>query len=186
MFMKKVVFLSSMSFLLLVFSVLSAQNSLISQTDTIFYGDDIDTDIYLTVNSDSDFSVIIKSKKALTILGNGNTGVGTDNPEYELDVCGSIRASEEIIVEANEWCDYVFEETYELESFDQRITKILNQKHLPYLPSENEIYQNGIPINETITGLLRNVEEMYLYIQDLEKRIDILEEENQQLKAKVQ
>ncbi|MBC7937935.1 MAG: hypothetical protein H7Y86_21520, partial [Rhizobacter sp.] len=41
------------------------------------------------------------------ILGNGNVGIGTDNPTYKLSVNGNVR-SKEVVVESI-WADYVFD-----------------------------------------------------------------------------
>lgn len=59
---------------------------------------------------------------------------------------------------------------------------IKKQKHLPWIKSENHVVEQGVSVSETIKGLLQNVEEMYLYMEIMEKRIKQLEEENKVLK----
>lgn len=72
-----------------------------------------------------------------------------------------------------------------MQLFNTRLELIKSQKHLPYIPSKDEINSNGLQISETISGLVRNIEELYLYIEQMEKRIQLLEEENKQLKEKI-
>jgi hypothetical protein len=188
--MKKSVLLISL-FLGFVFqfnSVLALEFSInrfkkdIVRTDTIFSAIRMGTELKFILNKQGEFGVMFNEEKVITVLSDGKTGFGTDNPQYRIDVCGSIRASEEIIVEPNGWCDFVFSNEYVLESLHDRLSGIYIDKHLPYIKSESEIMENGMPVTETITGLLRNVEELYLYVEKLERRIDELEEENQSLK----
>ncbi|MDD3740579.1 MAG: hypothetical protein PHH30_04995 [Bacteroidales bacterium] len=153
------------------------------KSDTIYNAKRMGNEIKMTLNKAGEFGMLINENQVICVKNDGFTGFGTKNPQYRVDVCGSIRASEELIVEANEWCDFVFDEDYCLEPFRERITAIKSNKHLPYIKSEDEILNNGISVSETISGLLRNVEEMYLYIEKLEERISLLEEENRKLSS---
>ncbi len=76
----------------------------------------------------------------LAIKNNGNIGIGIGNPQNKLDVCGTIRAKE-IKVETG-WCDYVFEDNYDLMSLDSVSKFILKNKHLPNIPSAIEVQDN--------------------------------------------
>jgi hypothetical protein len=107
----------------------------------------------------------------------GNVGIGTYNPDYKLDVRGKIRSDDEILVIAADFPDFVFEDDYQLESFNHRILNIKENKHLPYIATATEMEINGLPVSETIKGLTQNVEELYLYIEKLEQKINDLEEE---------
>ncbi|HOZ30122.1 MAG TPA: hypothetical protein PLL66_04325 [Bacteroidales bacterium] len=140
-------------------------------------------EIKLSLNKEGKVGYIINENQVITIKNDGFTGFGTDNPQHRLDVCGTIRASEELIVEASEWCDFVFEKGYIKEPFKERMTSIKTQKHLPYIRPQEDILESGISVSETISGLLRNIEELYLYIEELEKRIDNLESENARLNS---
>jgi len=107
--------------------------------------------------------------------GTGNVGIGTNHPEYKLDVCGTIRARE-VKVNLNGTCpDYVFEPNYELMSFDELREYLENNKHLPGIPSASETEENGINLSEMNMMLLQKVEEMTLYILELEQRISEIE-----------
>ena len=186
--------LSSATFIstLLICDTVSAQianrnsrNKDIVESDTVFQARRAGNEIKAVLNSSADFSILINNKQNILINAEGNTGLGTTKPEYRLDVCGTIRASEEIIVETNEWCDFVFSDDYELQNFNKRIEYIKTAKHLPYIESESQVLSNGISVSQTITGLLRNIEEMYLYLEQLEKRISLLEDENASLKTQI-
>ncbi|MFZ1800874.1 MAG: hypothetical protein WAU24_13490, partial [Chitinophagaceae bacterium] len=48
----------------------------------------------------------------MSLTGSGNVGIGTYNPTYKLDVCGTIRAKEMRV--STGWCDYVFADDYDL------------------------------------------------------------------------
>jgi len=116
------------------------------------------------------------------LADDGNVGIGNGNPIFKLDVNGIIRSNTEVIVCTDGYCDFVFDKDYILEPFESRILKIKTQKHLPNIKPASDVIQNGIPISETVKGLLQNIEELYLYLDKMETRIKQLEEENKLLK----
>lgn len=88
---------------------------------------------------------------------------------------GSVRATK-INVNAQWWSDFVFEKNYKLLSLLELQTFITEQKHLPNLPSEKEVLKNGIDIAEMQAKQLQKIEELTLYILNLQKQIDALSE----------
>ena len=48
-------------------------------------------------------------------------------------------------------------------------------KHLPNVPSAEEVEANGVKLGETTSLLMQKIEELTLYIIQLEERIQILE-----------
>lgn len=73
--------------------------------------------------------------------------------------------------------DYVFLPTYNLMSFgDLRMYIRINQ-HLPNIPSASEYEQNGVDLGELNRLLLEKVEELTLYILELEERVTSIENE---------
>jgi len=111
----------------------------------------------------------------LYIDGNtGNVGVGTSIPSNKLEVNGSIRCRE-VSVEAGPWPDFVFGESYPLKSIYEVERYIIDNHHLPDLPSAAEVEKNGIKLSDINAKLLQKVEELTLYLIAQQKRIDELE-----------
>lgn len=67
--------------------------------------------------------------------------------------------------------DFVFEPTYKLMSLGDLRTFVLNNKHLPEIPSAQEFQDNGYSLGQMDDLLLRKVEELTLYILQLEEKI---------------
>ncbi|MBV6646047.1 MAG: hypothetical protein KI790_11400 [Cyclobacteriaceae bacterium] len=121
----------------------------------------------------------------MTINPNGNIGVGTQTTgSHKLAVEGSIGARE-IKVEANGWSDFVFENDYNLRTLEEVEQHISEKGHLPEIPSEAEVAENGINLGEMNAKLLQKIEELTLYMIDVNKRVNQLETENTELKEKI-
>ena len=105
---------------------------------------------------------------------NGNVGVGTANPLYKLDVRGSLRAYE-ITVDNVTGADFVFDKDYKLRPLSEVNAYILQNQHLPEIPSAEEMQKHGVNVNELQIQLLQKVEELTLYIIQQEQRIQELE-----------
>jgi hypothetical protein len=103
----------------------------------------------------------------LRISNQGNVGIGTISPDYKLDVLGTIRAQE--VKVATGWSDFVFEPEYDLPTL-QEIENFINQNgHLPDIPSAEEVKADGISLGEMEAKLLQKIEELILYVIELEK-----------------
>jgi hypothetical protein len=107
----------------------------------------------------------------------GNVAIGTSvQDEYVLAANGTIRAKE-IKVETN-WADFVFEDDYQLMKLSDLKQFIQENGHLPEIPTEKEVEENGVSLGEMNSKLLQKIEEQTLYILQLQKQ---LEELNQRL-----
>lgn len=106
----------------------------------------------------------------------GNVGIGTDTPSERLSVNGNIRAKE-IKVEATNWPDYVFHENYRLTPLSRIKSYIKANGHLPEIPSAKEVGDNGVLLGEMNTLLLKKIEELTLYVIQLEERISEMEKD---------
>jgi len=113
-------------------------------------------------------------------VGIGTTSMGT----HKLAVEGSIGARE-IKVEATGWSDFVFENDYKLRTLEEVEQHIKENGHLPEIPSEEEIIENGINLGEMDAKILQKVEELTLYVIDMNKRVNELETENEELKEEI-
>jgi hypothetical protein len=139
-----------------------------------------------TGNKWGDRPLLFYSKQCgyiMSLDGNGNVGIGKTNPQNKLDVNGTIRAKE-VKVEAN-WADFVFEEDYDLRSLSEVEAFIQENQHLPDIPSEEEVKTEGISVGEMNAKLLQKIEEMTLYMIEMNKEVKALKQENQELKSKI-
>ena len=68
--------------------------------------------------------------------------------------------------------DYVFNENYVLKPLSEVENFISLNKHLPDIPSANDIKKNGLNIGEIQTKLLQKIEELTLYVIEQERRIE--------------
>lgn len=100
----------------------------------------------------------------------------------ELAVDGTIYARE-IIVTSEGWADFVFNDDYDLMPLSEVEAAIQAQGHLPGVPSEAEIVEQGIDLAAMNRTLMQKVEELTLYTIEQDKRISQLEEQMAQLLA---
>lgn len=79
------------------------------------------------------------------------------------------------VADSPDWADYVFDEKYPLRDLKDLEEFILKEKHLPNIPSKTEIQEIGNNLHQTDVKLLEKIEELTLYIIQLNKRIEELE-----------
>ncbi len=128
--------------------------------------------------------------RRMQILGNGRVAIGDVAPQAKLHVSGDILADEirvediaatnlnlegniaanQITVKANgNTADFVFSDTYNLKDLTEVENYIKTHKHLPDIPSAEEMEASGVNLAEMNKLLLQKVEELTLYIIDLKK-----------------
>lgn len=113
-------------------------------------------------------------------LSNGNVGIGVPSAVYKLEVCGTIRAKE-VRVETG-WCDYVFAKDYKLRPINELENYINTNKHLPGIAPASDVEQNGLKVGEMNKAMMEKIEELTLYIIQLSKDNQKLQEEINKLK----
>jgi len=96
----------------------------------------------------------------------------------QLDETGLLR-TRAIKVNVYQWPDYVFEDGYSLMDLDSLDRFIQVNNHLPNVPEANEMESQEQDIYEMNKLLMEKIEELTLYIIDQNKRIKLLENENQ-------
>jgi hypothetical protein len=131
---------------------------------------------------------------------NGNVGIKTDNPTAGLTVNSnvlignpatiSLPAGYKLYVETgiltekvkvaiettSNWSDFVFDKNYKMPSLKEVETYINANKHLPGIPSAEDVVANGVDLGEMDARLLQKIEELTLYVIQLEKDIKTLKE----------
>ncbi len=113
----------------------------------------------------------------------GKQAVAPTNPHGNslLQVSGKIACKELIVLDPSKWADHVFDDDYELMSLENLERYYLRHKHLPDVPTETEVKQNGINTAQMEATLLQKVEELTLYVVAQDKRIQKLEAQNEAL-----
>ena len=106
------------------------------------------------------------------IKSNLNTWAGY----FDGNVCvlGTIRTTE-VKVKVSPWADFVFADTYKLSTLQELEKYIKANRHLPGIPKEDEVNNDGVSLGEMNVKLLQKVEELTLYIIEQDKRITELE-----------
>ncbi|MEC7262606.1 MAG: hypothetical protein VXW38_02630 [Bacteroidota bacterium] len=132
----------------------------------------------------------------LTIRGNGNVGIATTIPDSKLTVKGKIHAEEVKVDLSVPGPDYVFKQGYDLKSLEEVQSYIKEHGHLPNIPSAKQMEENGIDLGEMNMKLLEKIEELTLYVIELEKetsriklmdkRLESQDKEIEQLKTMIQ
>jgi len=119
---------------------------------------------------------------SIYVKANGNLGIGTTDPQAKLSVNGTgtfngkIKCTEvEVLLAA--WPDHVFKSGYNLMPLQEVETFINVNKHLPGVPSETEVLQNGVNVGEMNAILLQKIEELTMYMIELKKDNELLKKQ---------
>lgn len=80
--------------------------------------------------------------------------------------------------------DYVFESSYDLMPLEKLGLYVKENKHLPNIPSEKEIIENGLDVGEMQHKQMEKIEELTLYVIKLNEKINALEKELEVMKGK--
>jgi hypothetical protein len=124
---------------------------------------------------------------AININYLGNVGVGTTNPgSFKMAVEGSFGARSVKVTLTNPWPDYVFGRKYALPTLTSVEKYIQENKHLPGIPSADDIKQGGgVDLGEMNTRLLEKVEELTLYVIQIKKENERILRENREIKKQL-
>ena len=129
----------------------------------------------------------------------GNVGVGASHQNHRFNVEGTSRFTGAVTMQSSltvgsgmrcdaqgnmkvkrlrvtltDWPDYVFGEGYRLRPLAEVEEHIERHSHLPDVPSAAEVEAEGADLGEMNKVLLQKVEELTLYIIDLQRQINEL------------
>lgn len=116
--------------------------------------------------------------KAFSVL---NKQGSTYNDTFVVFGDGNVRATE-VRVKSPIFPDYVFENDYNLMSISEIEDYIKINKHLPNIPSAKNVQENGLALGNIQVKQMEKIEELFLYIIKLNKKIEDLENEVEILK----
>lgn len=117
---------------------------------------------------------------ALRIQGTANSS------GYNLLVKGGIlteKVKVALAVAGTDWADYVFEPSYKLMSIEEVEAFTKENKHLPNVPSANEMVESGLDVAQTSKMFMEKIEELTLYVIELNKEVQALKSENKELRS---
>ena len=121
-----------------------------------------------------------------SITLSGKVGINTTNEtdNYVLAVNGGIITNEVFIKNVSEWHDHVFAKDYKLLSLGDLKRYINEFGHLPEVPSEAEVLEEGYNMAEMQGVLLKKIEELTLYTLKQQEEIELLKQTIEEMKGK--
>ena len=146
---------------------------ILSSTGRFGHGDTVATHRF-NVQGTARFGSAVTMTQGLSVGGslavNGALTVGAG---FSCDAQGYLKVKH-LKVTLTDWPDYVFADGYALMPLGELEAYIDAHSHLPGLPSADEVEQEGADLGEMNRLLMEKVEELTLYIIDLQKQIDKL------------
>jgi hypothetical protein len=100
---------------------------------------------------------------------------------YKLNVNGNARANQ--ITVNTTGADYVFDSTYHLPTLTEVKAYVEKNHHLEGIAPAAEMAEKGVNLGENQTQMLRKIEELTLYVIDLNKKQEALTRADAQLQA---
>lgn len=125
---------------------------------------------------DGNDNVTLTLPKANSFIGIGTTSFTDGIDTYRLSVKGAIRADRVKVYTT--WADFVFEKGYKLSTLEEVEKHIAANGHLKDIPSAKEVEAQGIELGEMNKLLLQKVEELTLYVIQLNKEVQTLKTNN--------
>ena len=118
----------------------------------------------------------------------GNSATMTSPGTYKLYVeTGILTEKVKIALKAgSDWADFVFNNDYKLMSLQELELYIKKNKHLPGIPTTNQVLNEGVDLGKMTAKLLEKIEELTLYVIQLNNDKQKLQKDIQLLQAKSQ
>jgi hypothetical protein len=141
----------------------------------------------------------------LFLASTGRVGVNTNNPTAQFTVNGNVLIGDALtnlpagyklyvetgiltekvrvaVKNSTNWADFVFDKSYRLMPLGEIESYITSNKHLPEIPSAEDVVKNGSDLGEMDVKLLQKVEELTLYLIEQNKKLEQLQAELDELK----
>ncbi len=137
------------------------------------------------VNSNLGSNNITNSNSGSIILGNGITTLPNGYKLYVSD--GILTEKVKVALKSgSNWADYVFDDAYKLKTLEEVEKYIIKNKCLPNIPSaQTLVKQDGIDVGSMLAKQMEKIEELTLYLIELNKKVERLEKENIHLKTAI-
>jgi hypothetical protein len=113
------------------------------------------------------------------VIGDQVTTAGSVSYSDRLSIDGTM-VCKGARVTMKGWHDYVFEPDYQLPTLKEVASYIEAEGHLPGIPSEAEVLAEGVELGEMQGLLLKKIEELTLYVIELENQVNQLKSSNKQ------
>lgn len=110
----------------------------------------------------------------------GSYNITSKLDKYLLWVQKGIVSENYSLVKVADWSDHVFNTDYLLRPLSEVETFIKENNHLPDVPSEKEIVEDGYNIHDMNKIFMQKIEELTLYVIQQQKEIEKLKEELKQ------
>lgn len=159
-----------------------------------FEYDNPDTKIFEVLNTASNYTAFSLKANGELDIHNGTVPLfhlGTDGmlsinngtrETFKVEAGGLTRARK-IKVDADVWADYVFEDDYVLMPLSEVESFLKQHKHLPAVPSEQVIKEEGIDLAEMNAKMMEKIEELTLYLIQQNKELENIKAELETLKT---
>ncbi|MBL7765350.1 MAG: hypothetical protein JNJ58_04610 [Chitinophagaceae bacterium] len=138
-------------------------------------------------NSSLSFGTNNLSRMTINPTGTVVIGTTTTPSGYKLYVEQGIlteKVKVALKTSAN-WADFVFHDDYKLQPLPEVEAYIKTHKHLPGIPSADQVVQEGLDLAVMDAKLLQKIEELTLHMIRLEKEMAALKETNARLQSQI-
>ncbi len=124
---------------------------------------------------------------AMSILPSGGVAIGGARVPtgVQLAVGGKVLCEEMEVQLQGSWPDFVFEDSYPLMPLEELEKSLTENRHLPGVPSAETVAREGINVGDMQGKLLQKVEELTLYVIQVNKDVESVRAENEALRARI-
>ncbi len=134
-----------------------------------------DNGLYIQTNNSLKYGLRVKvpqnTTNAIEVFGNN-----INDRNFSVNGAGQVYARK-YTTTLSPIPDYVFSSTYDLMSLTDLRSYIQTNHHLPNIPSATELSSKPVDLGELERLLLEKVEELTLYVLELEEKINTLKED---------